>query len=220
VIGLIGGIGGGKSALARRLADRGAAVIDADAVGHELLEDPAIRARVIERFGPGVLEPGGEGEGVPARIGRRALAAIVFHDASALRDLEALLHPAMRERFRRAIGRLVAEGTRPLIVLDAAVLLEAGWDDLCDRIAFVDAPRAERLRRARESRGWSEETFAARERAQWPVERKRDRADWIIANHGGPERLGREVDRLLALLHAATPPEVSPAVALDVREIA
>jgi dephospho-CoA kinase len=210
VIGLIGGIGGGKSSVARRLAERGAAVIDADAVGHELLEDPAIRARVVERFGSSVLEPAGTGGPAAARISRRALAAIVFGDPAALRDLEALLHPAMRERFRRRIARLIAEGGSSLIVLDAAVLLEAGWDDLCDRIAFVDAPRAERLRRAREARGWSEEMFAAREQSQGPVEAKRDRADWIIANDRGPDRLGREVDRLLDLLHAAAPPEVSP----------
>jgi dephospho-CoA kinase len=220
VIGLIGGIGGGKSSLARRLAERGAAVIDADAVGHELLEDPAIRARILERFGSGVLEPPGEGGPASPRISRRALASIVFNDASALRDLEAILHPAMRDRFRRTIHRLVGEGRWPLVVLDAAVLLEAGWDGLCDRIAFVDTPRPERLRRAREARGWSEDTFAAREHSQSSVEAKRDRADWIIANDGGPERLDREVDRLLGLLQAATPPEVLPAAALEVSEIA
>ena len=82
--------------MARLLADRGAAVIDADAVGHELLEEPAIRDRVVERFGPGVLEAAG-GAG---RISRRALGAIVFRDPAALRDLEAILHPAMREDFR------------------------------------------------------------------------------------------------------------------------
>jgi dephospho-CoA kinase len=217
VIGLIGGIGAGKSLLARRLADRGAAVIDADAVGHELLEDPAIRGRVLERFGLGVLESAGEGGSAAARISRRALAAIVFQDPAARRDLEALLHPAMRERFRRTIGRLEAEGGPPLVVLDAAVLLEASWDGLCDRIAFVDAPRSQRLRRAQEARGWSEETFAARERSQWSVEAKSDRADWIVANDGGPERLDREADRLLGLLHSVATSEVSPAVPLDVR---
>ena len=81
-------------------------------------------------------------------------------------------------------------------MLDAAVLLEAGWDDLCDRIVFVDAPRAERLRRVKAARGWSEETVEARERSQWPAEQKRRRADWIVTNDGGPDRLGQEVDRL------------------------
>lgn len=217
VLGLIGAIGGGKSSVSRRLASRGAAVIDADAVGHELLEEPAVRDRVVGRFGPGVLEAATEG-GSP-RISRRALGAIVFHDPDALRDLEAILHPAMRERFRQAIGRLSREGGRACIVLDAAVLLEAGWDDLCDRIACIDAPRAERLRRVAASRGWSDEALAAREDAQKPVEEKRRRADWIIENDGTPARLEREADRLLTLLGAESP-DMTPALPLDRREIA
>jgi dephospho-CoA kinase len=211
VLGLIGGIGGGKSSAARLLADRGAAVIDADAVGHELLEDPSIRDRVVERFGAGVLEGSPSGGAGPSRISRRALAAIVFGEAAALRDLEAILHPAMRDRFLRTIQRLTREGGRTCIVLDAAVLLEAGWDDLCDRIAFVDAPRPERLRRVKQSRGWSEATLESRERAQWPVEAKRQHADWIITNEGGPDRLGPEIERLCAWLHGGAAPEATSA---------
>jgi dephospho-CoA kinase len=220
VLGLIGGIGAGKTSVARLLADRGAVVIDADAVGHALLEDPAIRDRIVKRFGTTVLEPGGAGEVAAPSISRQALGAIVFGDTAALRELEVILHPAMRDRFRRTIKRLVREGDRPCIVLDAAVLLEAGWDGLCDRIAFVDAPRAERLRRVRESRGWSEDALAARERSQWPAADKRRRADWIINNDGDPERLAHEVDRLLDRLSAGVAPMASPASSLDRREIA
>ena len=82
------------------------------------------------------------------------------------------------------------------------------------------APRPERLRRVSEARGWSDETFAARERSQSPLEDKLERADWIIANDGGPDTLGREVDRLLDWLHAGTPPEPSPAASLALSEIA
>jgi len=132
-------------------------------------------------------------------------------EAAALRDLEAILHPAMRDRFLRTIHRLIREGGRPCIVLDAAVLLEAGWDDLCDRIAFVDAPRPERLRRVKPSRGWSEATFEARERSQWPVEEKRQRVDWIITNEGSPDRLGLEIERLWAWLQGGAAPEATSA---------
>jgi dephospho-CoA kinase len=218
VLGLIGGIGGGKSSAARMLAERGAVVIDADAVGHELLEDPSIRARVVERFGAGVLEVPSSGAAEWSRISRKALASIVFGDAEALRNLEAILHPAMRDHFRRTIDRLAREGGRPCIVLDAAVLLEAGWDDLCDWIAFVDAPRPERLRRVKPARGWSEATFEARERSQWPVEEKRRRADWVIANDGGPDHLRAEVARLFARLNPAAPTGVSPAASSPVRD--
>jgi dephospho-CoA kinase len=204
VVGLIGGIGAGKSAAARMLADRGAAVIDADAVGHVLLEDPAIRDRIRERFGTGVLDaevsPAGESTGQNTRISRRALGAVVFADAQALRDLESILHPAMRDHFRQAIEHLARDGRSPCIVLDAAILLEAGWDDLCDLVIFLDAPRPDRLRRVEQSRGWSQATLDAREGSQWPLVRKGQRADWIIKNDGDLDRLGRELDRILARL--------------------
>jgi dephospho-CoA kinase len=206
VVGLIGGIGAGKSAVARMLADRGAPVIDADAVGHELLEDPAIGARILERFGAGVLEgevsPDSESTRQAPRISRRALGAVVFAEDRALRDLESILHPAMRDRFRRTIKHLARDGRSPCIVLDAAVLLEAGWDDLCDLIIFVEAPRPDRLRRVQQSRGWSAAALDARERSQWTLFRKAQRCNWIIKNDGDLDRLGREIDRILARLRS------------------
>ena len=151
----------------------------------------------------GVLEKASEGGAAVPRIDRRALGAIVFADPTARHTLEAIVHPAMRDRFLQTIDRLSREGGFDLVVLDAAILLEAGWDDLCDRIVFVDAPRLERLRRVTEARGWSQETLEARERAQWPFDEKRRRADWIITNESGPDRLQAEVDRLVSRLHRA-----------------
>ncbi|MGP0064843.1 MAG: dephospho-CoA kinase [Isosphaeraceae bacterium] len=207
VIGLIGGIGSGKSSVASLMTVRGASVIDADAVGHELLGEPEIRARIVEQFGEGVLEgPPGDRDG-SLRIDRRALGKIVFADPSERRALEAILHPPMRARFLRDIEALVRAGASGPVVLDAAILLEAGWDDLCDRVVFVDAPRPERLRRVKEARGWSEEAFEARERSQWPCDEKRSRADWIIPNHTGRDRLIPEVDLVMSrLLHEPAVP--------------
>lgn len=218
VVGLIGGIGAGKSSMARLLASRGAFVIDADDVGHELLEDPTIRGQVVERFGAGVLEDAAASgrEDEPRRVNRRSLGAIVFADPAALKDLEAILHPAMRKRFATAIDRVAREGRSPCIVLDAAILLEAGWDDLCDRVIFVDAPRDLRLSRLSASRGWSESVLASRERSQWPAEQKRRRADWVVMNESGPDSLGIEVDRILACLAA---PRAGHASAGERREL-
>jgi dephospho-CoA kinase len=209
---LIGGVGSGKSRVASLLAARGAAVVDADAVGHELLGESEILSRIVHRFGTVVLESPGEGGAAPRRIDRRALGAIVFADPMALRDLEAILHPAMRACFQATIDRLTRQQDSTLIVLDAAILLEAGWDDLCDRVVFVDAPRSERLRRVAETRGWSEATFEARERAQWPVDEKRRRADGIIANDSGADQLEGEVDRRLSRILGppASPEESRP----------
>ncbi len=202
VIGLIGGIGAGKSEVAGILKERGAVVIDADVVGHELLREPAVLGRIVDRFGPGVLTGGDRDGRSPATIDRRALGAIVFGDHGARRDLESIVHPPMRARFLAAIEREQRRGHQParLVVLDAAILLEAGWDDLCDQVVFVDAPRDERVGRAARQRGWSAADFAAREQAQWPCQKKRPLADRVITNDGGIDSLRLEVDRALTEL--------------------
>ena len=97
--------------------------------------------------------------------------------------------------------RLSPSGTgMRLVVLDAAILLEAGWDDLCDLVVFVDAPRDERIRRVQQQRGWSREVFEAREQAQWPSDMKRQRADLVITNDAGVDGLKAQVDRVEARL--------------------
>jgi dephospho-CoA kinase len=208
VFGLVGGIGSGKSEVARLLAERGAFVINADEVGHELLKDPAIRAQIVARFGPAVLAQTGSGSRAGPEIDRAALAAIVFDDTAALRALEAILHPRMRARFLSEIERRRDEGCWRLVVLDAAVLLEAGWDQLCDLVVFIDAPRETRIRRVAGQRCWSLEAFEARERAQWSCEQKRRRADLVLPNDNGIDQLRKELDRLEPQLARATPQEV------------
>jgi len=212
VIGLTGGVGGGKSEVAAILAERGSAVVDADSVGHELLDDPGVRGRIVARFGAGVLARAGCEPVAAPGIDRRALGAIVFADPEARRALEAIVHPLMRARFMAAIRREMQSGRDQArsVVLDAAILFEAGWDDLCDLVVFVAAPRAERMRRAARQRGWSAETFLARERAQWSCDDKRRRAALVIANDAGVDSLRREVARLEILLAPSVSPPVEP----------
>jgi dephospho-CoA kinase len=195
VIGLIGEIGAGKSAVAARFAERGAFVLDADAVGHALLTQRPVRDLIIKRFGPGIFRSETEPDASP-EIDRRALGAIVFNDPAALRDLEAILHPRMRRTFERAIARTVRRGRASAVVLDAAILLEKGWDALCDRVVFVEAPRDQRLARLAAQRGWTEETLQARERVQWPADEKRRKADAVVVNAGDLDSLTADVDRL------------------------
>lgn len=212
VVGLTGGIGGGKSEVAALLAERGWAVIDADSVGHELLDDPGVRGRIVARFGDGVMTPPGL-EPAARRIDRGALGAIVFADPVRRRALEAILHPLMRGRFRTAIERetQAPRQNARAVVLDAAVLLEAGWDDLCDLVVFVDAPRTERMHRAARQRGWSPQAFEARERAQWPCDEKRRHAALVIRNDAGVDSLRQELDRLDVLLAQSPRPLVESA---------
>lgn len=195
VVGLVGGIGAGKSSIAAELANRGWHVLDADVVGHALLDQAPTRKAVIARFGEGVVNAENR-----ARIDRAALGRIVFADAAARQDLERIIHPPMRRTFEKAIGRAIRRHQARGVVLDAAILFEAGWDDLCDLVAFVDAPQAVRVERVRRSRGWTPEKLASRERAQMPLSRKRARSAIVLENGGEHDQLGMEVDRLTRLV--------------------
>jgi dephospho-CoA kinase len=190
VVGLIGGIGAGKSRVSELLARRGARVLSGDQAGHEALRQPEVKARVVEHWGPDVLDEHGE-------VDRRRLAARVFADPAERRALEAIVWPWIGRRLREQVEAARADPAVELILLDAAVLLEAGWDDVCDRLAYVDTPRDVRLRRLAEQRGWSAKEVAAREEAQLSLTEKARRADDVLDNSGPPEALARQVDDLL-----------------------
>ncbi len=218
VIGLTGGVASGKSSVATLFAEHGCAVIDADSVGHAVLELPAVKERLVGRFGPAVVVGHGPSGSAEPRVDRKALAAIVFADPEARQALEAIVHPLMRARFLEEFEKELGPGRatgRP-VVLDAAILREAGWDDLCDLVVFVDAPRAERLRRATQNRGWSLQNFTAREGAQWPCQRKQLQSDFVISSNVPLTSLHHEVERILATfagpalpVSAAWPPSQS-----------
>ena len=144
--------------------------MDADALGHRLLDAPRVRARLVRLFGPGLLRG--------RRIDRRALAVEAFQSRRSVERLNRTVHPAILRAIRAEIRR-----TRDMIVLDAALLFETGADALCDRVIYVDLPRAVRARRVR-SRGWAAGELARRERFQRPPAYKRKRADYVIDNAG------------------------------------
>ncbi len=190
VIGILGGVASGKSLVARQLADLGAGVLDADRAGHEVLRLPRIEAAVRKRFGEAVFGPDG-------RVDRARLAKVVFAGSpdrtGKRKHLEQLTHPEIGRLLRQQAEALESAGTA-VAVLDAPLLLEAGWDRLCERLVFVDVPRQVRLSRAT-ARGWSEEDFAAREGVQESLDLKRGRADAIIDNSGSPEQTQAQVER-------------------------
>ncbi len=194
-MGLVGGIGAGKSRVAALLAEKGAQILDADAIGHVLLNQPPARDQVIAHFGSGVVDREGEPDSQPS-IDRKVLGAIVFGDESGRKALEAILHPRMRQTFEKAIARAARRRTNAAVVLDAAVLFEAKWHDLCDVVVFVDAPAETRLERVAHSRGWSAETLAARESAQLPLDVKRSRSDFVLENISEHEGLAAGVDAI------------------------
>ncbi len=184
VIGLLGGVGSGKSTVARLLAARGARVLDADRIGRDILVSRPVRAAVRRIWGPGAI-------GRDGRPDRAALARIVFGDAAALRRLNRLIHPRVRARIRREVARRRRD-RRPL-VLDVPLLLETPLRRLCTVILFVDAPARVRSRRTARTRGWTPGEFARRERHQAALARKRRAADVVIDNGGTRAATRRQV---------------------------
>ena len=190
VLGLIGGIGSGKSRVAAEFARRGAVIIAGDQLGHEALRQPAVKEQVRQRWGEGVFDANSE-------VDRRQLGRIVFTDEAELRALEAMTFPWIERGIEQGIHQAQANPQSALVVLDAAILLEAGWNRYCDRLVYVHAPRAQRLARVAEQRGWTAKEVDARARAQLPLAEKVRRADDVVDNSGSPEETARQVESLL-----------------------
>lgn len=190
VIGLVGAIGAGKSTAARAFAARGGFVIDADALGHEALRQPHIVENLVSRWGEQV-------RGADGALDRRAIARIVFADQNERNALEGVVFPYITTRARELISAAQVDPGVAFVVLDAAVLLEAGWGELVDRLVYIDAPRELRLERLKARSGWSDADLTARESAQWPAERKKARADVLIENSGASQELQRQTDSAL-----------------------
>jgi dephospho-CoA kinase len=197
VIGLLGGIGSGKSQAAAAFARRGGHTIDADRLGHEALRQPEIRRRILERWGKGILDESGE-------IVRHELGKVVFASKEDREALEKMVHPWIGEAIRAEIARARDDPRVKFIVLDAAIMLETGWNEVCDKLVFVDVPREIRLERIAHSRGWSEEKLALREQAQLPLTQKASRADHRLDNSQDLAHLQHQVDKLLDALGILT----------------
>ena len=191
VLGLVGGIGAGKSTVANALARHGGKVVAGDPLGHEALEQPDILARVVEIWGErGILTPEG-------KVDRKKFGRIVFPSPVERSRLEHLVHPYIERRIREEIDKAAADPAVRFVVLDAAVMLEAGWDGVCDKLIYVDAPRAVRLERVQRQRKWTDQDLANREAVQMPAEKKKERADAVIDNGGPAEATVAQVDELV-----------------------
>ncbi len=193
VVGLIGGIAAGKSAVANLLENKGAQRIDADRIGHDVLRRIEISNELARMFGTDILDPSGH-------IRRGALGKLVFGSDPAKvanrRRLEALVHPLIREEVTRQIERNCAlPDPPPAIVLDAPLLVEAGWVELCNEVLFVDASDQTRITRAAQ-RGWTEDEFRQRERSQFPIEQKLASATTVVHNDSTLESLAEQIETI------------------------
>ena len=196
LVGLTGGIGSGKSTVARMLEERGAVVFDADLLAREAVEPGTPgHAAVIERFGADVLAPGGE-------LDREALASIVFADPAARRDLEQIVHPEVRRLF--AEGSEAYHDTDRIVVFSAPLLVESGMHTAFEILVVVSATVATQIQRLMRQRGMSEPAIRARIDAQAPLEDKAAVADFLVDNEGTLAELESQVERLWHDLSART----------------
>lgn len=195
LLGLTGGIGMGKSTADKLLRERGVAVIDTDALAREVVEpgEPAL-AEIAQTFGAQMLAADG-------RLRRDEMARIVFADAAARKKLEAILHPRIRERWQVQAAAWRAEKV-PVAVVVIPLLFETGAEKelgatIC--VACSESTQRQRLR----ARGWSADEIDRRNAAQWSIDAKMARADYVIWTEGSIEVHAAQLERILSSLSGA-----------------
>lgn len=195
VIGLLGGIGAGKTTVARLFGEFGAEVVAADALVHGFLRRPAVRRRIEEALD---LTLSHDDTAL-----RRQLAERVFTRDEDRGRLEAILHPLVEDEIRRRVRRPGAG----ILVLDVPLLLEAHMEGYCDRLLFVTTPERKRLRRVARSRNWSTAEVRARQKGQLPLPDKEAAADWTIDNGSRLEETRAQIHEIVRRLSANQKPK-------------
>ena len=189
VLGLTGGIASGKSLVAASFVRRGARLLDADRIARDVvaLGTPGLAA-VLQRFGQEMRLPDGN-------LDRSRLGALIFADAAARADLNALLHPRIRDRIAADLQAARKEGVA-LCVVDAALLFELGLDAACDAVVAVDCDEAQQIARLMARNGLTREAAQQRIASQWTAQARNARAGWTLDNRGSLAELDHEIDRV------------------------
>ena len=190
IIGIVGGIGSGKSFVARLLGELGCAVIDSDAVAHAVYAEPDVIAKLVGWYGPDVLNKYGV-------VDRTIIAHDIFRDAAHRRRLESRIHPRIHAERAREMAARVTDPKVKAFVWDSPLLIEAALHTQCDVVIYVDVPYEERLRRVRESRGWDAAELDRREASQRPLEEKRQLATTVVNGEASVEDLRESLRRIL-----------------------
>ena len=191
VIGISGGIGAGKSTVARLFGELGCCVIDSDALAHEVLQTPEVKAQIRAWLGEQVFD--GDGS-----VNRRAVGKRVFSDPGALEKLNKILHPRVGALRAELQAKAMGDPAIKAVVWDTPLLFETVLDGECDATIFVNALAEKRLERVMASRGWTGEEVARREKMQLSLDKKAKRADYSIDNTGDVSASLRQVQRVLS----------------------
>ena len=185
IIGILGGIGSGKSTVANEFAKLGCAVVDADKIAHKLLNEPAVREKVLGLFGQEISDSTG-------KIDHRKLAAVVFAGADKLSSLNRIIHPLVLKQAENLIRQYNGQGRVKAIVLDMPLLAEVGWEKRCDRLIFVECEPRLRSERAKKMGVFFDE-IKIRENFQISLDNKASVADNTINNNSDFSVLVKQV---------------------------
>lgn len=192
VIGVTGGVGTGKSTILEILGkDYGARLIEADKVGHQVMQPgQETYTQIITNFGKSILNS-------DSTINRKILGDIVFKDPKKLEILNAIIHPAVRKEILKQIDEIRAEAPNALIIIEAALLIEAGYREICDQLWYVYSDFGSRKKRLMDSRNYSEEKVKEIVARQLTDQEYRDGTDIIIDNSGGLEETRAQIGKIL-----------------------
>jgi dephospho-CoA kinase len=196
LIGLTGNIGSGKSTVARLLAAKGAAIVDADALARQATDDPQVLAAIAQQLGSELVRGG--------QLDRAATARRVFANPEARRRLNSIVHPWVRRAMAAQVATLLASPEPPpVIILDIPLLYESGLEPTVDAVIVVNASLERRIERVTARGLLSADEVRARNAAQLPLAEKVARADFVVDNEGDLARLAAQIDSLWALLRQA-----------------
>ncbi|HDS84710.1 MAG TPA: dephospho-CoA kinase [Phycisphaerales bacterium] len=193
VIGVLGGIAAGKSTVARHFERLGCAVIEADEIAHQILDESESKREIVRLFGPGIVDAKG-------RVDRKSLAGIVFSDAAALARLNTVIHPRVWAEVERRIAVYQRDSKIAAIVLDVPLLAEADRLDLCDVLVFVEAEQTRRWQRAKKSGKFDENELKKREKFQISLDKKKKLAHYILRNNSDESDLAGQVAQLFSTI--------------------
>ncbi|MBN59840.1 MAG: dephospho-CoA kinase [Gemmatimonadetes bacterium] len=195
LVGITGGMGSGKSALAQMLVDLGALRVDADAVAREVAADAEVAARLLAAFGGDLRDDAGH-------IDRRELGRRAFRTAEGSRRLEEIMRPPLAEAIECRLAAAEGVAAAAIVVFDAPLIFEWGTEGRCDRVVVVDAAEELRIERVRKRSGMAEGEIRERMARQMDPAQKKARADYVIDNNGDLAALHRQARGLWAELQA------------------
>ncbi len=203
IIGIAGGIGSGKSTVARLFGEMGACVIDSDAMVRAAYKDERVKQQLKKWWGGMLFEPNGD-------VDRSAVWRKVQDRPDELRQLEGLLHPMVNEARERLMKAKAGDANVVAFVWDTPLLFETGLNELCDAVVFVEAPPELRQRRVQETRGWGPEDLARRENLQMPLDNKREISDYVVVNTADESYARGQVREVLSRILAESLPKPHP----------